>query len=146
MKINWGTGIAIFYIFFVLSLVYQVIRAGQYDHSLVVEEYYKEDLAYQKHYDKLLNNQQLNESLIISRNTQTGLVELQFPQELEAVNGRIHFYCPSDSKSDFSLPVVTDETLIQRVPVEGLRKGKWKVKVDFSDGEKAYYKEEAIEI
>jgi hypothetical protein len=44
MKFNWGTGIAIFYIIFVVSLVFQVFKSRQYDHSLVVDNYYEEDI------------------------------------------------------------------------------------------------------
>ena len=53
MKLHWGHGIAIFYSLFVAVLVFQVIRSTAYDNSLVSEAYYKDDINYQQHYDKL---------------------------------------------------------------------------------------------
>lgn len=146
MKINWGVGIAIFYSVFVLSLVFQVIKSTGYDHSLVSEQYYQDDLNYQQHYDKLVNTQQLKEDLAVKRLRNEGLVEVKFPEELEKIKGEIHFFCPSHSDSDFKIPVVTDQDYTQKVPVEGLRKGLWKIKVDFIADNKGYYYETHIEL
>ena len=66
MKINWGTGIAIFYTLFASVLVMVVIKSKQYDHSLVVDNYYEEDLHYQSHFDKLVNSQQAGMAVQIS--------------------------------------------------------------------------------
>ena len=53
MKINWGTGIFIFYSLFVGALVFQLVKSFQYDNSLVVENYYEKDLNYQEQYNKI---------------------------------------------------------------------------------------------
>ena len=105
MKFNWGTGIAMFYSFFVIALVATVIRSTQYDNSLVSDHYYADDLAYQKHYDKLVNSQKLAKDLSIAQNNSKTAVELEFPAEIGQVSGQIHFFCPSDSKQDFRLGV-----------------------------------------
>lgn len=144
MKINWGTGIAIFFSLFVLTLVFQVIKSTQYDNSLVSDQYYADDINYQKHYNKLVNSQQLKEELKIAKTDKGDYVELVFPEELSQVEGNIHFFCPSDSKGDFKLPISVSEKGKQVVPVEGLKKGLWRVKIDFEAGGKAYYKEEPI--
>lgn len=144
MKINWGTGIAIFYSIFVLVLVYYVIKSTTFDNSLVSEQYYADDLAYQQHYDKLVNAQQLTEDLKIWNKMQKAEVELIFPAEVGPVSGLIHFFCPSDSGSDFKLPVRPDAERIQRIPTTGLRPGLWKVKVDWQADGKTFYKEQSI--
>ncbi len=144
MKFNWGTGIALFYSVFVLVLVWQVIKSTQYDHSLVSDHYYQDDINYQKHYNKLINSQELNEPLQIAKTEQGSFVELKFPAELADVKGNIHFFCPSDSKQDFKLPVNTSGTNKQFVPISGLKKGLWKVKVNFEAGGKKFYEEETV--
>jgi len=146
MKINWGTGIAIFFSIFVLSLVYQVYRTTQYDHSLVSDNYYADDIKYQQHYDKLANAQQLETDLEINQLNQLSQVELRFPVELEKVGGEIHFFCPSDQKSDFRLAVQTEKGNVQRIPTEGLRPGLWRIKVDWRASGKQFYKETTINI
>ncbi len=143
MKLNWGHGIAIFFTLFVGSLVFQVIKSTQYDNSLVSDHYYADDINYQKHYNKLVNSQQLEEDLIIEKTEKGNFVTLIFPEELSKVEGNIHFFCPSDSKVDFKLPISITAGK-QVVPVEGLKKGLWRVKVNFEAGGKAYYKEEPI--
>jgi nitrogen fixation protein FixH len=143
MKLNWGHGIAIFFTLFVGSLVFQVIKSTQYDNSLVSDQYYKDDINYQKHYNKLVNSQELKQDLIIEKTEAGDYVELIFPKELPQVSGNIHFFCPSDSKGDFKLPISISNGK-QVVPVEGLKKGLWRVKVNFEAGGKAYYKEEPV--
>ncbi|MCO6487012.1 MAG: FixH family protein [Phaeodactylibacter sp.] len=146
MKFNWGTGIAVFYSFFVLVLVFAVYRSTQYDNSLVSDHYYADDLAYQQHYNKLVNAQQLEEDLKIWNKIQKREVELHFPAEFKEVAGEIYFFCPSDKQSDFRLPVQAGDDHVQRIPTEGLRPGRWKVKVNWKAGGKEFYKEESITI
>jgi nitrogen fixation protein FixH len=146
MKFNWGTGIALFYSIFALSLVFVLFKSMQYDNSLVSDHYYADDLNYQSHYDKLKNSKMLKEDLKIWNKLQSAEVELAFPHEVGAVQGEIHFFCPSDSKQDFKLPIQADENNLQRVPTKGLKQGLWKVKVDWQAGGRTYFKEEAITI
>ncbi len=142
MKINWGTGIAIFYITFAAILVFAVIKSTQYDNSLVSADYYADDLKYQEHYVKLTNSAALAQDLKIASEAET--IRFQFPNEVGPVKGTILFFCPSDSKQDFTIAVQTDATKQQTVKTQNLKRGLWKVKVDWQAGEKAYYKEATI--
>ena len=144
MTINWGTGIALFYGLFVLILVGVVIKSTQFDNSLVSDHYYADDLAYQEHYDKLVNSQQLDKDLSIAPNPSGTAVELQFPPGMQAVKGEIIFFCPSDSKQDFRVPVQPDARNQQVISTQALKPGLWKVKVDWTAGGKAFYKEEVV--
>ena len=147
MKFSWGTGIAIFYSLFVLTFVFLVIKSTTYDNSLVSEQYYADDLNYQQHYDKLVNSQALENDLSINKKISEGLVELSFPKELGEASGEIHFFCPSNSKLDFKVPVKPDETFRQTVPLAKLRKqGLWRIKVDWKANGKNYYKESVLTI
>ncbi len=142
MKFNWGTGIALFYTIFAAVLIFAVIKSTSYDNSLVSDQYYADDLKYQEHYVKLVNSKALTEDLKIVRGKTD--VTLTFPEEVGAVQGEIVFFCPSDSKQDFTLPVRPDAERRQSVPIEGLKPGLWKVKVDWQADGKTYYKEEMV--
>ncbi len=55
-KISWPTGIIISiaaFVIFILSFVYKVTFLPQYDHHLVSDDYYKDELNYQQEIDKL---------------------------------------------------------------------------------------------
>ncbi|MEN0004897.1 MAG: FixH family protein [Bacteroidota bacterium] len=146
MKINWGTGIALFYIVFVVALVFQVYKSTQYDNSLVSEKYYADDLAYQSHYDKLVNSQQLDQDLKIQKLAAEQQVQLHFPAEFSEIQGEIHFFCPSNSHIDFKVPIALNADNIQLVSTEALRAGLWRIKVDWQVADKGFYKEEVIQI
>ncbi len=144
MKWNWGTGIAAVYSLFVLVFVVLVFRATRQDNSLVTDEYYAEDLAYQQHYNKLVNARSLDRDLSIIEMPQRSSVSLIFPEGLEDISGEIQFFCPSDSALDFFLPVEVGADHRQHIPVGHLRKGLWKVKVNWQSGATPFYKETAI--
>lgn len=144
MKFNWGTGIALFYSLFVLALVWQVYQSTTYDNALVSEHYYKDDLNYQQHYNKLVNNQQLTQDLVVIENEATQTLDLQFPTSLGAVDGTILLFCPSAEAEDHHLPVQPDSEGHQAIPLTGLKKGLWKAKIDWNAQGVAYYKEIAL--
>ena len=144
MKFNWGYGIALFYSTFVVVLLYFVVQSTQQDNSLVSDQYYADDIHYQQHYDKLRNAQALAKDLDISRLAEQEAIYLQFPEDLGPVSGKVQFFCPSDSRADFSTPVKTDAGFSQTVSSKNLKRGLWRIKVDWQAGGKAYYREEAI--
>ena len=47
MKLNWGTGIAMVYITFAVSMVGVVFASRKHDPGLVQKDYYELDLNYQ---------------------------------------------------------------------------------------------------
>ncbi|MFM8361697.1 MAG: FixH family protein [Haliscomenobacter sp.] len=144
IKFNWGYGIALFYTTFVVVLLYFVVQSTKQDNSLVSDQYYADDIHYQQHYDKLRNAQALAKDLDISKPAEQDAIYLQFPEDLGPVSGKVRFFCPSDSRADFSTPVKTDARFSQSVSSKNLKRGLWRVKVDWEAGGKAYYREEAI--
>jgi len=144
MKFNWGHGIALFYTVFATVLVIFVVKSTFHDHSLVVDDYYAEDLKYQKHYEKLANSNSLVNDIIINHDAKLDHVTVQFPKEVGIVNGTIHFYRPSDKKKDFTVEIKLDQNFEQLFPVSELSPGLWKLKVDWQAGGKPFYKEETL--
>lgn len=144
MKINWGWGIAIFFSIFVITLIFQVWKSTTYDNSLVEKDYYAKDIAYQEHYDKLKNSAALKKDLSITELPQKKAVRLQFPAELGKPSGTIHFFNPAKSDLDFKLDIEADTAQSQLISTDELKKGLWKVKVDWQADGKAFYKEEVV--
>jgi nitrogen fixation protein FixH len=146
MKFNWGTGIFLFYGLFAAMLVFQVIKSTQYDHSLVVEEYYAEDLAYQEKYDKIQNSMDLEEPMTFNYEEESGLLILSFPFSGEAVAGKVLFYRPSTSRLDVELPLKVDASGQMVIPTMHLPQGRWTVEVDWSAMDTEYYNEKAFDL
>ena len=95
MKINWGTGIVLAFVGFISFIMYFVITMNtndDYDHDLVTEDYYKQELKFQNEIDKE-NNAKALETNISWEKTQHGIV-LTFPETLEAkkITGKVFLY------------------------------------------------------
>jgi nitrogen fixation protein FixH len=136
-KFNWGHGIFIFFVFFVGTLITVLIASRRVDHSLVVDDYYAQDLAYQSQYNKVENN--LNDDLLQIEMDKSSINFIFNTDKISS--GTIKFYRPSDKSLDFDLPIAGNNITIEK---SKLQKGKWKVKVDYSINNKPYYKEKEI--
>jgi len=64
MKLNWGTGIAIFIGLFIITMVGMVFKAGQQSHELVTTDYYAKELDFQH----LLEKEKLTSTIGIGPN------------------------------------------------------------------------------
>ena len=144
MKFNWGHGIALFYIIFASILVLFAIKSTYHDHSLVVENYYEEDLNYQQHYEKLANSKTLKIDVMIIHEPKSENIKIQFPNGKGKIAGTIHFYRPSDKGKDFTVKIKLNQNFEQFVPASELSPGLWKLKVDWQAEGKPFYKEESL--
>ena len=121
-----------------------VIKSTQYDHSLVVDQYYEKDLSYQDHYDKLNNNQSLTANIGIQLSDDGQHVEFEFPQQGQGVGGKILFFRPSDKSRDFEIPIQLNGKKHIYFSTKDLLPGLWKIKIDWYLNGIAYYKEQSI--
>ncbi|QHI37834.1 hypothetical protein IMCC3317_32170 [Kordia antarctica] len=145
MKINWGTGIVLAFIAFISFILFFVIRMStqsKYDHDLVTETYYEEELQYQNTIDKQKNAQKLTQDVTLTQ-TEQG-IEIVFPNtfDINTIKGKVFLYRPSNKQFDFEMPIsLSNHTLL--IPDNRLLGGRWNISVDWSYDEEAYlYKQE----
>ncbi|MEW7289996.1 FixH family protein [Aquimarina sp. 2304DJ70-9] len=140
MKINWGTAIVLVFIGFISFIMYFVIKMNlneQFSHDLVTEEYYKEELAFQKEIDAEKNAKALKNNIVV-KSTENGLL-ITFPQDKNytSISGTISLYRPSNKKLDFEIPIALDSsTLI--ISSDRLLEGRWDIKIDWKYENTAY--------
>ncbi|MBK8052369.1 MAG: FixH family protein [Saprospiraceae bacterium] len=145
MKFNWGTGLVIFFILFVGTLAFVLYQSSQVHDSLVVKNYYDEDINYQQHYNKKQNTADLAIKVKSEYKKENKEVVLTFPTDSSSVtSGKILLYNPyseySDVKYDFDLGKGATYTF----PVDKVKPGRWKIKINWQQGDKEYYQEEEI--
>ena len=145
-KISWPTAIIVSiaaFVIFILSFVYKVTFLPEYDHHLVSEEYYKDELNYQQEIDKENEGAALKENVKLIKTTE-GLM-IFFPAEFKPsqISGLISFQRLSNSKIDFSHPIKleTNDFLIED---EKLVDGRWDVKIEWSVNNISYLYKEKI--
>jgi len=146
-KISWPTGIIIAitsFVIFILSFVYKVTFLPEYDHHLVSEDYYKDELNYQQEIDKENKGIELKENVLIKK-VESGLL-ISFPAEFDPskISGNISFQRLSNDKIDFQIPIQL-ETSNYLIKNENLVAGRWDVKIDWNVNNTAYlYKEKLM--
>ena len=141
-KFNWGHGITLFYICFVATVVTALVASFQVDHSLVTEDYYAKDLAYQSQYEKAQNSL-TNKKVSIELKRETEQVEINFVDAQNKINGTVDFYRPSDKSRDFSVKL---EDKVNTISTNELLQGKWILKIDWKENGESFYTEETLYI
>ena len=145
IKINWGTGIVIaivLFIAFILSFVYKTIFVEKYEHHLVSEDYYKDELHYQEEIDKLNNAKYLIENISL-RNTDEGII-IQFPEDKDyhKIKGKVKFLKRSNDKLDFEKKIdLSNHTMLIEDSI--LVPGKWEISIDWQYNEEEYLLKES---
>jgi len=140
MKVNWGTAIVIAmiaFIAFILTFVYRSAVMDEYQHELVSEDYYGDELHYQEEIDKLKNASELEVDLALIR-TEDGLT-FRFPENLEPekISGTISLQRPSNKSLDLKLPIELSGNDVL-IPDQNLASGKYIVVVDWKHENSEY--------
>ena len=145
MKFNWGTGLFIFFTFFVLTLAFVLYKSRQIDNSLVIDKYYEEDIKYQQHYDKIKNLKDTGRDIIIQSNKGEGNLTITFPHGAQSkIEGMIEMYRASDKSKDVKTPFSLTQDSVFVLFTGSLEPGKWKIKIDYQCAGKSYFKEDDI--
>ena len=128
-KINWGVGIVITIVCFMGFIMFFVIKMStdtKYDHDLVTEEYYKEELAYQDQIDAQQNSAHLDENIQVEVSAEG--IQILFPSEKIDIEGKVNLYRPSNKKLDLEIPVNLENQQMM-IPAEKLVEGKYKLSI-----------------
>jgi len=145
MKFNWGTGLIIFFTIFIGTLAFIVYKSTTYDNSLVVDDYYEQDIKYQEHYDKLQNTTDPATKVNVEYRQGDTSIILNFPGDsTTTIIGKLVLYNPISKNSDLFFDIKTNEKLQFDIPVANLSPGKWKAKIDWQIDRKAFYQEETL--
>ncbi|WP_163515452.1 FixH family protein [Gelidibacter japonicus] len=147
MKINWGTGIVLAFIGFISFIMYFVISLTvnkKYEHDLVVENYYSQELEFENDMNKQKNAQHLKEDVTWKRSPEG--IQLSFPKDMDPseITGKVFLYRPSNKQLDFEVAIsLSDHNLL--IPDKRLLGGRWNLKVDWQyNGNLYLYKKDIV--
>jgi hypothetical protein len=140
MKINWGTAIVIAFVLFISFIMYFVITMSmdkKYQHDLVIEDYYGQELEFQEDIDKEEYSKTLTSDITWIKTAEG--IEIIFPKNLNIVGieGKVFLYRPSNKHLDFEIPIsLSNHNLL--IPDKRLLDGRWNLKVDWTYNNKEY--------
>lgn len=144
MKFNWGTGITIFFLSFVVLMLFMAYKCFQTDFDLVTEDYYAKELVYQETIKKLNNEKNLDISFFIKKSENGVSIEFPKDQAIAGITGTVQFFRSSDKELDKYFQLANNPEGTYFFKAENFQKGIYKVLVDWQSGETSYYKEEVI--
>lgn len=142
MKItfNWGTGIFIFLMIFLITIFSFIYFSYQQQTDLVEEDYYPKEIEYQKQIEKMNNLKLLGEEIIADKTSE--VVVLSFPDaHKDNIKGKIFIYRPSDAALDTEMEIVADENNQQLIATNNFKDGKFIFKINWTSEGKEYYQE-----
>lgn len=146
IRIHWGTAMVIamiLFMIFILQFVYKSFAVDKYQHHLVSEDYYKDELYYQQEIDKLKNAHNLTENVKAER-VKEG-IRITFPAALNLgkVEGEVILQRNSDQRLDFKENLnLKGNTMV--INGKKLVSGKYLLKIDWKLDDKEYLFKENI--
>ncbi|MEO8233181.1 MAG: FixH family protein [Ignavibacteriota bacterium] len=145
-KFNWGTGILITIIIFMVITIGAVIFLMNQKVDLVASDYYDKGIHHQEQIDRMNRTNKMGNEVSIT--PENGFIRLVLPKYFaqKKLSGTIQFYRPSDSKKDFAVAVAIDTSAQQLISTQNMEKGYWKVKLNWSQESVEYYKESSFVI
>lgn len=146
LKWNWGSGIALLYTVFALSIISLVVYSFRQKIDLVTPDYYAKELAYQGQIDKMARAKALPEAM--AWEVQKGAIQITLPEAFspERVKGTVTLFKPSDKLSDKEFDLDISESGNQILSTQGFSPGMYKLKIDWQSGDSTFYQEGVIMI
>lgn len=140
---NWGHKIMIVFSLFVAGIILLVIKSSRQEQQLVTTGYYEKELVYQQTIDARNNSSSLAGPVDVSFSAET--IFINFPDYMKGkvINASIQLYCPADEKQDRKA-VKQTATGFVKLPVHGIKSGKYYVKLSWNAAGKSYYDEHQL--
>jgi hypothetical protein len=145
-RFNWGTGIFIVIVLFLLSMAAVIYFSMQQRFDLVETGYYPQGLEYQKKIDQKANAGRLSGKITFSQTD--GFLNILYPEDFrnQVVKGTVYLFRPSDQNADQTDSIRMDSALVQRIPTGKLLAGRYLAKISWSMNGQDYYYEEGLRI
>lgn len=145
-KTFWGKGVVIFTSAFVLLILTMVFYVSFQDFDLVETDYYAKEVAYQQQIERIQNTYDLEQKPTFVFNGAEKMIIVKFPDSLVEfiTGGEVHLFRPSDKRYDEKTELNLDQSGLQMIPFNRIKKGLWKIKIDWRTDDKEYYLEDML--
>lgn len=130
MKFNWGTGILIFLILFLLAAAVFIGFAMRQDVNLVHEDYYEKGVDYGAQMNAEARSVVYMDSISSHMEEAFLVVTFQGSQQMQVDSASVLLFRPSSSRLDIRLPFDFRQGST-KVPATGLYKGRYILKLSW---------------
>lgn len=146
LTFNWGTGLAVVIVFFVVATLSVVGFIISLDFDLVSKDHYEKGVQYEEQIQKIEHARALDEPVQIQFMTEEDAVEIIFPKQIasQQLSGTVTLYRPSDSSLDRTYRLQLNDDSIQKIDTRELAHGKWLVKLEWQKAGQSYFEQASI--
>ena len=143
MKIHWGYKIMIVYSFFVVGMLFLVIKSTMQKFELVQPDYYADELKYQTVIDASQRAKNFQVELNVLK--QAGKLNIMLPKEFsnKKVTGKAHLYYAADIQKDIVKKFDTNNGTFT-IETFSTTKGNYTLKLEVMKEGVSYYYEQKI--
>ncbi|MBK8722290.1 MAG: FixH family protein [Saprospiraceae bacterium] len=141
---NWGKGITLVIILFIITMLGMVYVASKQTNEMVEANYYDKELKYQNLIDASKNlNTVTSDSILVQMNDK---IEINIPQTLIAnfSNGILELLSNDTGKKDVNFNFTPDQNGKYAVAKSNISSGYYKAKIKWESNAKVYYREQNI--
>ena len=124
---NWGKGLMIAMFLFIGFITTMVVIMISHNVELDNPEYYKRDLAYNGEMEAISRGNQLSTRIKLIQVDSSFLVRV--PTDEFITDVRVFFHRPNDESQDFIIEM--GEKRLEKIPMEKLNPGIYKIEVHF---------------
>lgn len=143
MKFNWGHGITIFIVTFVLMLGFFAYNIMQIQFDLVDEDYYQLELAHEDHMNSVHNaktDYALPEVVLT-----TEQVQITFDEAYLGSSGEVHFYDPVSKDNDRKMKFELNNDQTVSIAFDQLPSNYYHVRISWKNNDKSYFHETELQ-
>lgn len=146
MKMNWGTGIFITIVIFLIGMMSLVIISSMQPLNLVSPDYYPKGIDYQKQINRMTRANDLKDDFVIDQDLE--YIHIGFPivDSISKPQGKILFFFPKDNHLDKEIDILVNDSLYQFISKKGLARSYCRVKISWIQNGLDYYKEKELMI
>ncbi len=144
-RLHWGIAVAAVYTLFAGSTLGFVVFALGHPVELVSADYYERSLTHDARQAALARAAALGEAVEITVDAPGDAFAIALPPAQAATaRGQVTLYRPSEAHADRVVTLAPDAAGRQRIPLAGLARGRWLVRLDWTAAGIAYSREQAL--
>lgn len=143
---NWGYKILVVIIVFLLAMFTMVFIAYKQTNDMVDKNYYDKEMKYQSLIDAADNLNKIGHDSLIRQNESCILIFIPSAAKARFNSGKVEFVKSDDKTNDLAFDFVPDSVGVFEINKEKFKKGIYKLRIQWNDGEKPFYKEQDINI
>jgi hypothetical protein len=145
-KNYWPLALIIVFTLFISTVLIVVVFSYYHTVDLVSTDYYEQGIAYQQQIERIKHSRQSVNQLRLEYDPAERALIIHFPDSLStaALEGTVTLFRPADARQDKIIPLLIGGDHRQRIQLQDLAGGLWRIKIFWKKDRTEFYQEETV--